>query len=112
MQRFALKALSQAVILFAITCCSSFADGQSTIASVASDPKLTPPTADEMLQKVDLLVQQNEQLEKQNRELMNVISAMRRVLAEQSRASQADVTEPAMTASMIESVRIPLRTLQ
>ena len=95
MQRFALKALSQAVILFAITCCSSFANGQSTVASVASDPtKPTPPTANEMLQKVDLLVQQNEQLEKQNRELMNVISAMRRVLAEQSHASQVDVTEP------------------
>ena len=104
MQRFSLKALSQAVILFAITCCSRFANGQSNITSVASDPKLTSPTADEMLQRVDLLVHQNEQLEKQNRELMNVIAAMRRVLAEQSHASQVDVMEPPINASMVESV--------
>ena len=106
MQRFALKALSQAVILFAITCCSSFANGQSTITSVASDPKLAHPTTDEILQKVDLLIQQNEQLETQNRELLNVIAAMRRALAEQSHTAQVDVIEPSITTSMVESANV------
>jgi hypothetical protein len=49
-----------------------------------------------MLKKVDSLVQQNEQLEKQNRELMSVISDMRQMLAKQSHTSQADVTERAV----------------
>jgi hypothetical protein len=49
-----------------------------------------------MLKKVDLLVQQNEQLEKQNHELMDQISAMRRMLAEQAHAPQADALESAI----------------
>jgi hypothetical protein len=48
-----------------------------------------------VLNRLDLLVQQNAQLEKQNHELMNVISAMRQMLAEQSDAGQADGAERA-----------------
>ena len=79
-----------AVALFAITYCSTFAHGQVT---VESDTKSNSPTAYEMLKKMDSLVQQNEQLEKQNHELINVISAMRRVLAEQAHASGAGAKE-------------------
>jgi hypothetical protein len=114
--------VSLAVALFAIACCSTFADGQSTvdsvgIDSVGSNTKTNPPTTDEMLKKVDSLVQQNEQLEKQNHELINVISSMRRMLAEQSHASEADAKETPpddsspspnrispMTATMVESI--------
>jgi hypothetical protein len=87
--------LSLAVALFAITCCSTLANGQSGADSSASDPRVNPPTASEMLNRLDLLVQQNVQLEKQNHELMNAISAMRQMLAEQSHTVQADVTERA-----------------
>src|SRR3982751_6754162 len=81
-----------ALALFAITGTPS-ADGQSTDGSIGSDSKSNPPTTDEVLKKVDRLVQQNEQLEKQNRELMNEISAMRRALTGQSPVLQPDVTE-------------------
>ena len=101
--RFA--SVSFAVALSAITCCSTFANGQGTIDSAGSDATITPPTADEMLKKVDSLVQQNEQLEKQNRELMNVITAMRRALAERSHASQADATERGVEPAIAKETR-------
>lgn len=97
--------VSLAVAMFAITCCSTFANGQSAIDSVGSDSKIHPPTADEMLKKVDSLVQQNEQLEKQNRELMSVISDMRRMLAEQSDSSQADATARALEQAIAKEIR-------
>jgi hypothetical protein len=106
-----------AVALFAIACCSTFADGQSTVDSVGSNTKTNPPTTDEMLKKVDSLVQQNEQLEKQNHDLIDVISSMRRMLAEQSHASEADAKKipldesgsspnriSPLTATMVESI--------
>ncbi len=102
--------VSLALALFAITCCSTFANGQATIDSVGSDPKINPPTADEMLKKVDSLVQQNEQLEKQNRELMNVISDMRQMLAKQSHASQADATEHAVNERAFNEPTVPTLT--
>jgi hypothetical protein len=95
MRQVARKSLSKAVILFAITCYSSFAHGQSNDPS-GSDPRIQSSTADDMVKKLDLLVQQNEQLEKQNHELMSVISAMRVVLSEQSHASQGGATKPAV----------------
>ena len=85
--------VSLVVVLFAITCCSTVSNGQSTIDSAAAI-KINPPTTDEMLKKVDRLVQQNEQLEKQHHELMSEITAMRRALAEQSHASSSSYTGP------------------
>ena len=64
------------VILLAIACCTGFVHGQSVDPS-GSNPGTSPPTADDMLKQMDLLVQQNEQLEKQNHELMNVILTRR-----------------------------------
>jgi hypothetical protein len=87
--------LSLSVALFAISCCAIVANGQSTADSSASDPRVDPPTANEVLNRLDLLVQQNAQLEKQNHDLMNVISAMRQMLAEQSHSVQADASEAA-----------------
>jgi hypothetical protein len=88
------RALSGAAILLTIACC--FAHGQSFDSSSGPGSRTGPPTADDMLKKVDLLVQQNEQLEKQNHELMDQISAMRRMLAEQAHAPQADALESAI----------------
>ena len=109
--------VSLAVALFAFTCCSTIANGQAMVDSVESDTKANPPTTNEMLKKIDSLVQQNEQLEKQNHELINVISAMRGVLAEQSHASEVDAKEippnesgpssnqiSSTTATMVESI--------
>lgn len=93
-----------ALALFAITGTPS-ADGQSTDGSIGSDSKINPPTTDEVLKKVDRLVQQNEQLEKQNRELMNEISAMRRALTEQSRVLQPDVTESTGERALTKGTR-------
>jgi hypothetical protein len=104
MGRAVLKALSKAGILFAITSCSTLAIGQS-INSAGPDPKTDPPTADEVLKNVDRLVQQNEQLEKQNHELIDQVSAMRRVLAEQSDASQADATARALEQALASETR-------
>ncbi len=112
--------VSLAIALFAITSSSTFAHGQAAVDSVepvGSDTKSNLPTTDEVLKRVDSLVQQNEQLEKQNHELINVISAMRRALAEQSHSSEADAKEippdesgtspnriSPMTAAMVESI--------
>jgi hypothetical protein len=88
----------------AISCCSSFANGQS-IGSSGFDTRTDPPRADDVLKKVDQLVRQNEQLEEQNHELMDQVSAMRRVLVEQSDASQADATAHALEQAIASETR-------
>jgi hypothetical protein len=108
-----------AAVLGAILFCSGFANGQSLISSGA-DTRIDPPKGDEVLKKVDQLVQQNEQLEKQNHELMDQVLVMRRVLAEQSDASQADATahalqqavagETRLAETYVSSARIPTAT--
>jgi hypothetical protein len=45
---------------------------------------LTAQNASELLKQIDLLVQQNGRLEKQNQDLMNVIGSLRQTLAEQA----------------------------
>ena len=90
-----------AVILLATVFCAGFLHGQSVdppgpSGPSGSDPGTSPPTADEMLKKMDLLIQQNAQLEKQNHELMSVISAMRQSLAEQSNDQSAELLEAAV----------------
>lgn len=104
MGRAVLKALSRAGVLFVITSGCRFAVGQSIISN-GLDPTIDRPTADEVLKKVDRLVQQNEQLEKQNHELMDQVSAMRRVLTEQSDASQADATARALEQAIANETR-------
>ncbi len=102
MKQATLKALSSAGIMFTITFCCSFANGQSAD-SVGPDPKINPPTTDEVLKKVDRLVQQNEQLEKQNRELMDQITSMRQALARRSDVVEPDAVEADATARALQS---------
>ena len=71
--------------------------------SPAPDPTTNPPTTDEVLRKVDRLVQQNEQLEKQNRELMDQIISMRQVLARSARCVEKDAVEADATARALQS---------
>jgi hypothetical protein len=93
-----------AAVLGAITCCSSLANGQS-IDSSGYDTRIDPPRGEDVLKKVDQLVQQNEQLEKQNHELMDQVLTMRRVLAEQSDAPQADATAHALEQAIASETR-------
>lgn len=102
MTQIALKGFSSAGILLAITCCCSFAIGQSE-ESIGSNPKITPPTTDEVLKKVDRLVQQNEQLERQNRELMDQIISMRQAIAIRSGAAETDAVEAETAARALQS---------
>ncbi len=102
MEQASLKALSSAGILFTITFCCSFANGQSAD-SIGPDPTSNPPTTDQVLKKVDQLVQQNERLEKQNRELMGQITSMRQALARRSDAVEPDAVEADATARALQS---------
>jgi hypothetical protein len=84
----------RAAILLTIACCSIFAHGQSFDSS-GPGTRTGPPTTDDVLKKVDLLIQQNQQLEQQNHDLMDQISIMRRALAEQTHAPQTNALEAA-----------------
>jgi hypothetical protein len=100
--KVALRAFSGAGILLTVTYCCSLAIGQSGDSS-GPNPKVNPPTTDEVLRKVDRLVQQNEQLEKQNRELMNQILSMRQALARGSDATETYAVEADAAASALKS---------
>jgi hypothetical protein len=100
-------ALSRAAILFAIACCSSFAHGQSFDTSVPGSGT-GAPSADDMLKKVDLLVQQNEQLERHNHELMDQISVMRRMLAEQAHAPHTEALDAAVAKETSSDISHPV----
>lgn len=60
-----------------------FAHAQ-TVAPVTENAADTAKAASELLNKIDLLVEHNQQLEKQNQELMQEINSLRQFLAEQS----------------------------
>jgi len=82
-------------ILLAAICCSGLARGQSVTAQTDStQTDVNSPGA--MLRALDQVVEQNRQLEKHNRELMDQIESLRQVLAKQaSTASGATGTETA-----------------
>lgn len=71
-------------MLAVVVICSGFARAQ-TATSQTSD-SMTVQSASESLKKLDQLVEQNSQLEKQNRELLDQIASLRRVLAKQATA--------------------------
>jgi len=64
-------------------CSSDFANAQSTDA-LTDNATNTAKNASDLLSKLDLLVEQNRQLEKQNQELMNQINSLRQFLAKES----------------------------
>jgi hypothetical protein len=99
-RQLALKALLSAAMSFTITYCCSPAIGQSAD-SIGPNPN--PPTTDDVLKKVDRLVQQNQQLEKQNRELMDQIISMRQVLANRQDAVETDAAKANATARALQS---------
>src|SRR3977135_219438 len=81
-------------ILLAALCCPSLARPQSTAARTDSAPTdVNRPAA--MLHALDQVVEQNRQLEKQNRELMDQIESLRQVLAKQASSTGATGTETA-----------------
>jgi hypothetical protein len=98
----ALKAICQAGFLLLITGCCSFAIAQGADSAVP-DQQVSPPTTDEVLRKVDRLVQQNEQLEKQNRELMDQILSMRQALARGSDGTETYAANADAEASALRS---------
>jgi hypothetical protein len=102
--------LLKASITIVIAFCGGLANGQR-VSSSEHDQAGNPPTTAAVLQKVDQLVEQNEQLEKQNRELMDQIAILRRALAGDSDAAQAaqtaqaDVAARALRNAVAEEIR-------
>jgi uncharacterized protein YlxW (UPF0749 family) len=73
--------LFASITMFAV--CVSLACAQSSV-PVTENATETAKTASELLRKIDLLVEHNRQLEKQNQELMDEINSLREFLAKQS----------------------------
>src|SRR3982074_40904 len=80
------------LILSLATWCSSLAIAQSTTPQTVSANTDTQNPS-QLLHALDQLVEQNGQLEKQNRELMNQIASLRQVLAKQAGATDATQKE-------------------
>ena len=83
-----------------VVLCAGLANAQF-LSSEESGPGASPRNASEMLKQVDLLVQQNAELEKQNRALMSEIGSLRQVLAKQ--LDETAVKEPAVKEKEIAS---------
>jgi hypothetical protein len=82
------------IVLLAAISCSSLAKAQSTSAQTAgAQTDVNSPAA--TLHALDQVVEQNRQLEKQNRELMEQIESLRQVLAKQASLTGATGTETA-----------------
>jgi hypothetical protein len=94
------------LILLAMAWCSVLARGQASEGPV-SDESTAPPTTAEMLKKVDQLVQQNQLLEKQNRELMEQITTMRQALTtkQPDAATEADVAAQAIRQAVAKETQ-------
>jgi hypothetical protein len=75
-----------------VAICSGLARSQS--ATPQTDGSTTDQSASESLKQIDRLVDQNSQLEKQNRELMDQIESLRRVLAKQAGVQTGEKPEP------------------
>src|SRR6266480_7287838 len=92
----AVSTLRVFLILFVATFCSGLANAQSATPqedSTNSDATAPP----QLLDALDKLVEQNHQLEKQNRELMDQIDSLRQVLAKQAGATDATQKEAVAT---------------
>src|SRR5579884_3406443 len=86
-----MSTLRVSFILVAAICCSSLASAQSASGQTDSKPAdANSPAA--ILRALDQVVEQNRQLEKQNRELMDQIQSMRQVLAKQAPMAGTEAT--------------------
>src|SRR6266576_6291041 len=109
----AIATLRVFLILFVATFCSGLANAQSATPqedSTNSDATAPP----QLLHALDKLVEQNRQLEKQNRELMDQIDSLRQVLAKQATPAPEEqgkkkeekspgVSEPSVSDEVTES---------
>jgi hypothetical protein len=82
-----------------------FANAQSTNAP-GNAANADNQTAYDTLQEIDRLIEQNARLERQNRELMQQIEVLRRVLAQQAAAARPTNQGTAPTVVPIESVSL------
>ena len=80
--------------------CAGLAEAQS-ISSDESGVGSPPRNTSELLKSVDLLVQQNAELEKQNRALMSEINSLRQVLAKQ--LDETTIKEPVVAKDELAS---------
>src|SRR5580658_4384190 len=88
-----------------VAICSGLARSQTATPQTVSST--TDESASESLKNLDRLIEQNSQLEKQNKELMDQIGSLRRVLAKQA-GGEAETTahdseqgeEPKATAKL------------
>jgi hypothetical protein len=96
-------------MLAVVAICSGLAKSQT--AAPQTDGSTTDQGASQTLKQIDRLVEQNGQLEKQNRELMDQIESLRRVLAKQTGAEsetpQQQSEEPKATAKLSSSEEGP-----
>ncbi len=95
------------LILLVVAWCSELAHGQASEGPAVGNESAAPPTTAEVLKKVDQLVQQNQLLEKQNRELMDQITTMRQVLTAKpsDEAAQAEAEAQALRQAIAKETQ-------
>jgi hypothetical protein len=97
-----------------VAICSGLARSQT--ATPQTDGSTTDQSASQSLKQIDRLVEQNSQLEKQNRELMDQIESLRRVLAKQAGAQgetsekQTEPSTDSKTAQVSQQSKEPKAT--
>jgi hypothetical protein len=84
-------------ILLVVVCCTCVVHGQAT--PQKEDATTTAGDSAQVLQTLDQLVEQNHRLEQQNRELMDQIDSLRRVLAKEPVKATETGQEKKMAAS-------------
>jgi hypothetical protein len=85
------------LILLVVTCCSNCADAQAPV-QITDAATNTAKNVSDLLGKLDQLVEQNHQLEQQNKQLMDQINTLRQFLAKQSGAANDTAAKEAVTS--------------
>jgi len=85
-----------------LTCCSDCANAQSSVA-VTDSATNTAKNASDLIDKLDRLVEQNRQLEKQNQALMEEINSLRQFLPKQPASPTGTVSSDSTTTKELSS---------
>jgi hypothetical protein len=85
------------------TCCSDFANAQSA-AAVTDNAANTAKNASDLTDKLDRLVEQNRQLEKQNQVLMEEINSLRQFLPKQPASPTGTVPKDSTTTKDLSTI--------
>jgi hypothetical protein len=96
MRCFTAVSKSISLVVAVAVLCSGWGFGQD------SNPPASPTDTTETIRKIDQLVEQNKQLEKQNQELLTQIESLRRGLAQQA-ANVTNAPSPSATESATSS---------